>query len=1126
MAVLKYENPVTIKEDPDTGLLLLIDSNGKTLARAATPGDLVQLGRNKGVNSGDLPAAVDPRGTPQQAVEVQNTVADKKSASGQTAEQQVVNETPKNVPGSGDANAAKEARTAEEALNPSGDTAGKEKLTDTETAKLAAAGTADTQLEPYRGEPIEIAGGKKDESQFAKGPEKTSTKATQETVYVEQYNQLHDHTSYTYRITLFLLTADDYTKLVDSPSTFKPKYALISSGGSFAESAGTGPVRHPDFLEDFFIENLNIETIVGLNARTKASNAVDISFNIIEPYGMSLLDRLMSACDVTASCKNYVEQPYLLQIDFLANVTENNTALGTNGILISTKNIPIRFTEMKIKPGSGGTEYSVRAIPFNHSAFSESISAVPINMEVAATTVGDYFDSTDLINEFIDQSKVSEERINDAVSKEITRIKQTTGDTLEEDDIQRLREKIKASQVYKVKSFPNAYNQFMKSLVGQGKAKFTQPPSLVAFNIHDDIKSSLIVDENRTNADKSEFSDANSNYSLTIDGSSQFFKTKSVFNIHAGTNVLGLVERVLNSSEYIKAQVQTAKKQEEEAKQRASEQGSGNNSKISALTQPLTWYKIIPQVYLKDFDAARNAYSKVVTYSILPYTTSNLYHPDFKKTVISSKKCVRKYDYYYTGLNRDIIGLDFDFNSAFISQITAFQDYKTASGSYDGADPEAPGGAYSPEMQTALAPAADSVLSAITKGEVTRSSFNKADSSNQVVEKRPPPPDLPISTVAVINNTRYSGQNNRNQDPRDASVASLTNSIYTSSRGDMLNLRMKITGDPAFIKQDEIFINPMSSDYVNLIKTKQGGNSDAPPINSSGQIIFDEEEVYVQINIKNAVDIDDTTGITNKQIKLSNGRMTNGSFSGIFRVMKVKSEFNRGQFIQILDLIRLPAEQVMIEDVSSSSTNAVVTKPPVAAASDLPGTTLPREATPEVPTVDAKLKSAGSSTNVNPVSDIAGTGTVAQSDKPESAAPAVADQTQNANPSSRTELTLVEQVEKTQALKKELDKLIVDFREGAAAFNTEIVAARENSNLSAKEKIEQEIAIKQRRDQTVDQWIQTVNDIKNRADASHLTNTSAGVLYYNIGEVQGLLAQRKADGLKSIEQLQQKLSQL
>jgi hypothetical protein len=172
-------------------------------------------------------------------------------------------------------------------------------------------------------------------------------------------------------------------------------------------------------------------------------------------------------------------------------------------------------------------------------------------------------------------------------------------------------------------------------------------------------------------------------------------------------------------------------------------------------------------------------------------------------------------------------------------------------------------------------------------------------------------------------------------------------------------------------------------------------------------------------NIKNAVDIDDTTGITNKQIKLSNGRMTNGSFSGIFRVMKVKSEFNRGQFIQILDLIRLPAEQVMIEDVSSSSTNAVVTKPPVAAASDLPGTTLPREATPEVPTVDAKLKSAGSSTNVNPVSDIAGTGTVAQSDKPESAAPAVADQTQNANPSSRTELTLVEQVEKTQALKKE-----------------------------------------------------------------------------------------------------------
>jgi len=1098
-----------------------IDSKISALESRKVAAENLGFTNNAEILQREIDALQEQRNQTQVQLSAQN------SAAGQTAEQQVDNNTPKDIPGSGDSTAAAQARTAEEALNPDGTTSGKSSLNESESAKVVAAnnGTTDQQIFAAQGGVLSGgSGSRRDESNFDKEAIKTNTIGTKQTPYVEKYNQLHDYTSYTYRITLFLLTAEDYTKLVDNPKTFKPKYALISSGGAFAETAGNGPIRHPDFLEDFFIENLSIETIVGLNARTKASNAVDIAFNIIEPYGMSLLDRLMSACDVTASCKNYVEQPYLLQIDFIANVIEKNSALGDSGILINTKSIPIRFTEMKIKPGSGGTEYNVRAIPFNHTAFSESVSAVPINMEVTATTVGDYFDSTELINEFIDQSKISEERINAAVNKEVLRIKQTTGDTLEEDDIQRLREKIKASQIYKVKSFPNAYNQFMKSLVGQGKAKFTQPPSLVAFNIHDDIKNSLIVDENKTNADKAEFSDADSNYSLTIDGSSQFFKSKSVFNIHAGTNVLGLIERVMNSSEYIKSQVQTAKKQEEEARQRANEQGSGANSKVTSRTQPLTWYKIIPQVYLKDFDAARNAYSKVVTYSILPYTTSNLYHPDFKKTVISNKKCVRKYDYYYTGLNRDIISLDFDFNSAFIAQITAFQDYKTASGSYDGADPEAPGGAYSPEMQTAIAPIANNVLSAITNGQVTRSSFNNPNSSNQVVEKRPPPPDLPISTVAVINNTRYSGQNNRNQDPRDASVASLTNSIYTSSRGDMLNLRMKIVGDPAFIKQDEIFVNPMSPDYTKLVNSNITANT--PPIDlETQQIIFDQEEVYVQINIKNAIDINDSIGITNKQIILTNGRTTNGSFSGIFRVMKVKSEFNRGQFVQILELIRLPAEQVSIEDLATSTTNATVvgSRTP---GTDLPGTNLPAEAGVNLPQVDEKLKSAGASTNVNPVSDTQGAGTPRESDKSVAAAPALDSTTQNANSSSATSLTLVEQIERTTALQKELRLSLTDLTQNTLAFNNEIIAARENPNLSVKEKIDQEIAIKQRRDQKFNQYFESFNNIKNRADASNLTNTSAGTLYFNIGEIEGLLIQRKTDGLKSIEQLQQKLSQL
>jgi hypothetical protein len=122
----------------------------------------------------------------------------------------------------------------------------------------------------------------------------------------EPENILHRYTSYTYRLTLFFLTSRDYNNLATSPSTFQPRYALISSAGGYATTIGslvteetrTGranynqTLRHPDFQTDFFIDNLSMQTIVGLNAKNKASNAVDISFTITElPKSLTKAER-------------------------------------------------------------------------------------------------------------------------------------------------------------------------------------------------------------------------------------------------------------------------------------------------------------------------------------------------------------------------------------------------------------------------------------------------------------------------------------------------------------------------------------------------------------------------------------------------------------------------------------------------------------------------------------------------------------------------------------------------------------------------------------------------------------------------------------------------------------------
>jgi hypothetical protein len=54
---------------------------------------------------------------------------------------------------------------------------------------------------------------------------------------------------------------------------------------------------------------------------------------------------------------------------------------------------------------------------------------------------------------------------------------------------------------------------------------------------------------------------------------------------------------------------------------------------------------------------------------------------------------------------------------------------------------------------------------------------------------------------------------------------------------------------------------------------------------------------------------------------LTNGRKTDGSFSGIYKVLTVQSEFSRGQFSQTLDLVRMPDELPKATPAKKQSVN-------------------------------------------------------------------------------------------------------------------------------------------------------------------------------------------------------------
>jgi len=707
------------------------------------------------------------------------------------------------------------------------------------------------------------------------------------------FNKLHAYTSYTYRITLFFLTSKDYNKLCTNPSKFTPKQALISSSGGYAKassSTDTETVRHPDFRTDFFIDNLSIETIVGLNAKSKASNAVDISFNITEPYGLSLLDRLLSACETSEDRNpNYATQPYLLQVDLLASPTDDMLSrFNRTDNLIDRKRIAIKIIEMKIKPSASGSTYSIKAMPFNHSAFDQTTAPVPVPLAVEAKTVGDFFSNNDdQAQLFAGQLKSEEERLESDIQKWITQNPQVTssyqtGRTPSAAEIAQQRKALKDKIIYNTGSFTAAYNRYMKNVADP--AKIVQyPPSQISFTMPKEIAESIIVDPQRAQTSNATMDDQTKGPSQP----SPDLKNKEAFIIKAGESVIEVIDKVLGKSDYVKNQINTQNKLRDEEEANAAYNNGGERADNKPSAKNIKWYKLVPTVELKDFDIIRNNYSKTVNYAILPYNAANKFHPNFPQTTGKDveKQIVREYNYLYTGKNQDILRIDIDFDTSYYTQITTYKEQVARSGTNLASDEN---DKTTPENLQAPANKATAKITPQTY-EITGS-------------------DVKASGLNTATN------------PEEKIVFDLKNSLYTRSRGDNLNIKIQILGDPDFIKQDDIYYNPVSEEYQTII-----ANRGTAPIvkdgTAAGQIIFDSEEVYVKLNFKNFVDIDDKIGIQNKQTVLRNGRTTDGSFSGIYRVMKVQNEFAKGQFTQTLELIRMPDELPKATTASTQPVN-------------------------------------------------------------------------------------------------------------------------------------------------------------------------------------------------------------
>jgi hypothetical protein len=151
----------------------------------------------------------------------------------------------------------------------------------------------------------------------------------------------------------------------------------------------------------------------------------------------------------------------------------------------------------------------------------------------------------------------------------------------------------------------------------------------------------------------------------------------------------------------------------------------------------------------------------------------------------------------------------------------------------------------------------------------------------------------PIMRENVAELPTVTGSGDAKRDSKTQAVAGLANDIYSGSRGDMINLKIKIIGDPTFIKQDDIFINPGQAQYNANVK-------DDPVVTKNNSIRTDTGEIHCLVEFYSPTDRDEYTGLLAYE-----GRWRRSLFSGIYRILTVESTFSKGKFEQSLDMIRL-----------------------------------------------------------------------------------------------------------------------------------------------------------------------------------------------------------------------------
>lgn len=291
------------------------------------------------------------------------------------------------------------------------------------------------------------------------------------------------------------------------------------------------------------------------------------------------------------------------------------------------------------------------------------------------------------------------------------------------------------------------------------------------------------------------------------------------------------------------------------------------------------WWRIDIEVYnisTQENNTSTGVKPKIIVYRVIPYNA----HASSGVMAVNQKAkgfdnvllgVIKEYNYLYTGKNTDVISFDIGIKNTF-SQIMA-ADY--SKGSQD--------------IQTAEQHNAD--------GDTV---FGKIVALFGQEPQQGATPQKMSYTATYMSTDKLGGGGTETPATR---AAKIFHDAVTRGN-DMINIELRIVGDPAFLHH---------SGFGNYTSKP----TQYPNLNLDGTINHQSGEVYIVINFRTPIEIDQTTGMY--QFNGEMGTTPLMQYSGIFIAQQVTSTFKNGQFEQILKCRRAPNQEIVQDESKTSS---------------------------------------------------------------------------------------------------------------------------------------------------------------------------------------------------------------